>query len=419
MNFVFLAQTKNFILKPIAWFLSKIINLIFSGVYAVTVSHSMALSIILFTFIIRAILMPLTLKQQRSSRKMQRIQPQIAKIQDKYKNKTDPESRQRMSAEMQEIYSKNKTSPFTGCLPMIIQMPVLFAMYEVLRNLPFYMTELGSIYTSMSESVMKVSGYADIMTESFASVVKGIGKFDATSVNSVIDFLGHLSRTDWTEFMAATGLNSDAAFTALQAKQASINAFLGFNLSEAPGWGFPGIIWPLLSGGTTWFQQWIMQKAQDKRQKMIGRTSDEQKQQQQTMKMMNIVFPLMMAFIVVSTPLGIGIYWVVSNIFSIVQQVVLDKVIDREEYQEALKRRDEFEEKKRLKEIARSSIDQRTGKRIGTAQSLADKSSMAGNKQAAMRKQQEAKEAERKAREEAERDVSEISSNPSESNEEV
>ena len=394
LNFIVLAQTKNFILKPIAWVLGKLINLIFTGVYSITVSHSMAISIILFTFIIRAIMVPLTLKQQRSSRKMQRIQPQIAKIQDKYKGKTDPESRQRMTMEMQEIYSKNKTSPFTGCLPLIIQMPILFAMYEVLRNLPFYMNEMGAIYTKMAESVMNVNGYADIISESFGGVVKSISKYDATNINSIIDFLGHLSRTQWTEFMAATNLASDSAFTALQAKQASINAFLGFNLSESPGWGFPGIIWPILSGGTTWLQSWLMQRANDKRQKLVGRMADEQKQQQQTMKMMNIVFPIMMAFIVVGMPLGIGVYWVVSNIFSLIQQFVLDKIIDREEYQEALRRRDEFEEKKRMKEIARSTIDQRTGKRIGTAQNAINKSALAGNKQAAMRLQQEAKKKE-------------------------
>ncbi len=406
LNFIVLAQTKNFILKPIAWVLSKLINLIFTGVYSMTVSHSMAISIILFTFIIRAIMVPMTLKQQRSSRKMQRLQPQIAKIQDKYKGKTDPESRQRMSVEMQEIYSKNKTSPFTGCLPMLIQMPILFAMYEVLRNLPFYMNELGDIYTKMANTVMATNGYADVISESFSSVLKSISKFDAAKVNSIIDFLGHLSRTQWVEFMEATGLNSDAAFTALQVKQASINSFIGFNLSEAPGWGFPGIIWPLLAGGTTWLQTWLMQRANDKRQKLVGRVADEQKQQQQTMKMMNIFFPIMMGFIVVSTPLGLGLYWVVSNIFSLIQQVILDKIIDREEYREALRRRDEFEEKKRLKEIAKSSIDKRTGKRIGTAQDAINKSAMAGNKQAAIRKELEArqKDAEEKIQESASND---------------
>ena len=394
LNYIVLAKTSNFILKPIAWLLSKIVNLIFAGVYSITVSHSMVISIFLFTFIIRALLLPLSLKQQRSSRKMQRIQPQISKIQDKYKGKTDPESRQRMSAEMQELYSKNKTSPFTGCLPLIIQMPILFAMYEVLRNLPFYMTEMGKIYTAMSETVMNTSGYADIITGSFSGVLKQVSKFDATNINSIIDFLSHLSRTQWTEFMEMTKLSSDAAFTALQAKQASINAFVGFNLSESPGWGWPGIIWPVLSGGTTWLQQWLMQKTNDRRQKMIGEVSDQQKQQQQSMKIMNIVFPIMMAFIVVGMPLGIGVYWVASNVFSLIQQIVLDKVIDHEEYKEALKRRDELEEKKRTKEAAKSTIDRKTGKRIGTAQDMINKSSMAGNKQAAVRKQLEAKQAE-------------------------
>ena len=99
-------------------------------------------------------------------------------------------------------------------------------------------------------------------------------------------------------------------------------------------------------------------------------------------------------------PLGIGVYWVASNIFSLIQQIALDKVIDREEYREALKRRDEFEEKKRIKETAKSTIDQKTGKRIGTAQDMINKSSMAGNKQAAIRKQLEARKAEELQKEE-------------------
>ena len=392
MNLILLLPSNNFILKPLAWILSKIIDVIYMGVHVFTTSHCMVISIILFTFIVRAILMPLTLKQQRSSRKMQRVQPQIAKIQEKYQGKTDPESNQRMSAEMQEVYSKNKTSPFTGCLPLLIQMPILFAMYEVLRNLPFYISDLNEIYTSMAEMVMNVSGYETVIEETYADVVSGLSKFDVTSVKSVIDFMGQLSRTEWVTFMEDIGLSTNAAFTALQAEQQSINAFFTFNLCESPGWKIPGIIWPLLAGGTTWLQSWLMQRSTDKRQRITGaKKSESEKQQDTTMKMMNIVFPVMMAFIVVSTPLGLGVYWIASNLFSLIQQFVVDKIIEKEEYEDALRRRDEYEEKKRLKEIAKSSIDQKTGKRVGTAESKAAKSSMAGNKKAAMRIEQEGK----------------------------
>lgn len=404
MNFVFLAQTSNFILKPFAWILSKIINVLFELIYSFTVSHSLGITIILFTVIVRSVLMPLTLKQQRSTRKMQRIQPQIQKIQDKYKNKTDPESKQKMSMEMQEIYTKNKTSPFTGCLPMLIQMPILFAMYEVLRNLPFYINDIGNIFESMAAQVMNVNGYADIITESFSSVTKGLTKFDVNTMNSVVDFLSHLSRTQWGEFMQAVGLNQDATFVASQQLQSSINEFLTFNLSEAPGLSWPGIIWPVLAGGTTWLQSWLMQRANDKRQRFNkGKVSSEMKQQQTTMKTMNIIFPIMMGFFVISMPLGLGLYWVAGNLFSILQQYFLDKIIDKEEREDAIRRRDEYEEKKRLKELSKSNIDNRTGKRIGTAQQAVNKSSMAGNKIAAIKKQQE---------------LAKKSSNPDESTEE-
>ena len=388
MDFVFLAQTNNFILKPFAWILSKIVDVLFQLTSSFTVSHSLGITIILFTVIVRSLLMPLTLKQQRSSRKMQRIQPQIQKIQDKYKDKTDPESKQKMSMEMQEIYTKNKTSPFSGCLPMLIQMPILFAMYEILRNLPFYITDIGDIFESMATQVMAIEGYETIITETFSSVTKSLTKFDATKLNSVVDFLSHLSRTQWVEFMDITGLAADAAFVEGQQLQNSMNAFLTFNLSEIPGWGWPGIIWPVLAGGTTWLQSWLMQRATDKRNR-INKTKANS-QQQSTMKTMNIVFPFMMAFFVVTMPLGLGLYWVAGNVFSIIQQYFLDMIIDKEEREDAIRRRDEFEEKKRMKELSRSTIDSRTGKRIGTLQQQAvNKSSMAGNKIAAVKKQQE------------------------------
>lgn len=388
MDFVFLAQTTNFILKPFAWILSKIIDVLFQLTSSFTVSHSLGITIILFTVIIRSLLMPLTLKQQRSSRKMQRIQPQIQKIQDKYKDKTDPESKQKMSMEMQEIYTKNKTSPFSGCLPMLIQMPILFAMYEILRNLPFYITDIGGIFETMAEQVMAIEGYESIITETFAEATRGLTKFDVTKLDSVIDFLSHLSRTQWNEFMEITGLAADAAFYEGYQLQNSINAFLSFNLSEIPGWGWPGIIWPVLAGATTWLQSWLMQRANDKRNR-INKTKADDKQQS-TMKTMNIVFPFMMAFFVVTMPLGLGVYWIAGNIFSIIQQYFLDMIIDKEEREDAIRRRDEFEEKKRMKELSRSNIDSRTGKRIGTAdQQAVNKSSMAGNKIAAVKKQQE------------------------------
>ena len=385
MDFAILAPTSNFILKPLAFVLSLIISVVYQLIHMITVDHSLGITIILFTFIVRACMLPLMLKQQRSSRKMMRLQPKLQKIQDKYKNKTDPESKQKMSMEMSEFYKKNKANPMSGCLPLLIQMPILFALYEILRNIPFYINDIGTIFESMAAQVMAQPGYADVITgDAFKSVVQGLQKFNVETQNSVIDFLYHLSKTQWTEFTQAVGLAGNAAFEANVSLQAEINNFLFFNLAEAPGWGFPGIIWPVVAGVTTWLSSWLATRANEKRTKRTSKDGKAaQNTQNQTMKIMNIVFPFMTAFFVVTMPLGLGLYWIAGNIFSILQQFLVDGIVDREERNEALRRRDELEEKKRLKELSRSNVDKRTGNRVGTAAS-ANRSSMAGNKKAAL-----------------------------------
>lgn len=392
MNFVILAATKNWLLKPFAMIMSFIFNGVFYVVNTLTSHHVLAITIIFFTFIARALMMPLMIKQQRSSRAMMRLQPKVEKIQAKYKNKKDPESNQKMQMEISELYKKNKANPMSGCLPLLIQMPILFALFEILRNVPFYLNQIGDIYNSMALQVQAVPGYVDILTNNFQAVINSLSDFDIQTTDSVIDLLYHLSRDQWGVLKEVTGLIGNAAFESNYLLQETFNSFGGgpllFNLSEAPGWTGIGIIFPILSGGTTFLQSWLAQRANDKRQKMAS--PDGKVKQQNSMKMMTYVFPVMTAFFTASMPLGLGLYWIAGNLFGIVSQFITDSMIDREEYREALKRREELIEKKKLKEASKSKIDKLTGNRIGTASSI--KSSMAGNKLAAMRQQQEEKE---------------------------
>ena len=107
--------------------------------------HNVGICIILFTFIVYLIMYPLNAKQQKSSRLMTKINPEILAIQEKYKGKKDNESMMRQQAETQEIYNKYGVSPFGGCLPLLITMPILFALYNVIRNIPYYVNGIGSM----------------------------------------------------------------------------------------------------------------------------------------------------------------------------------------------------------------------------------------------------------------------------------
>ena len=94
-----------------------------------------AASIAGLVVLVRIILIPLFVKQIQSSRRMQLIQPEMQKIQQKYKGKTDPESRQAMSEETMNLYRRTGTNPFSSCMPILLQMPVFFALFSVLNNL--------------------------------------------------------------------------------------------------------------------------------------------------------------------------------------------------------------------------------------------------------------------------------------------
>ncbi|MBQ7063506.1 MAG: membrane protein insertase YidC [Firmicutes bacterium] len=390
MEFILLQPTNTFILKQLAWLFSYVITLIYNGVVAMTTTNAMGITIILFTLIVRVLLFPLSLKQQRSTRLMQRLQPKIQRIQDKYKNTTDPDSQRMMQMEMNEIYRENKTSPLSGCLPLIIQLPILFALFEILRNLAFYVTGFGSYFDTMTTQVMALPNYQTLITDNFAQVIKGLQKFDVTTFNSVKDLLAHFTTDNWKAFYElAPTIGQNAEFTRLVDLTQQLNSFLGFNLTEGAGLGWPGIIWPVLAGGTTWLQTWLMTKANDKR--TIAAGGNPKANQNGMMKGMNYIFPFMTAFFVISMPLGLGLYWVAGNIFSMLQQLLVDKIVDGEEYKQALQHKQELEEKRRLKEVTKSNIDQKTGRRIGTADNAINRSSMAGNKMAAANKRLEQK----------------------------
>src|SRR5450830_755894 len=94
-----------------------------------------ALSIVGLVIVIRIILIPLFVKQIHASRRMQLIQPEMQKIQKKFKGKTDPKSRQAMTQETMALYKRTGTNPFSSCLPILLQSPIFFALFRVLNSL--------------------------------------------------------------------------------------------------------------------------------------------------------------------------------------------------------------------------------------------------------------------------------------------
>ena len=135
MNGILLTQNSTFIIGQVAWLLGKIMEGIFEVLNLIGIPN-IGLAIILFTIVVNLLMMPLTIKQQKFSKLSAIMQPEIQKIQKKYQGKKDQDSMMKMNEETQAVYQKYGVSPVSGCLPMLITLPILFALYRVIYNIP-------------------------------------------------------------------------------------------------------------------------------------------------------------------------------------------------------------------------------------------------------------------------------------------
>ena len=159
MNFLTATQSNWFLIGPIAWVLGHLMNWIFEGLNFIGLPN-IGLAIILFTLIIKALMIPLSIRQQKYSKLQSIIQPEIKKVQEKYKDKKDSASAMAMQRETKEVYAKYGTSATGGCVQTLLQMPILFALYQVIYHMPGYITKLKEYFSGVAAALMKIDGYA-------------------------------------------------------------------------------------------------------------------------------------------------------------------------------------------------------------------------------------------------------------------
>ena len=193
----------GFIVGPIATFLGYILNFLFDLVYNFTIANSLGISIILLTVVARTLMLPLAFKQQKSMVAMRRLQPEMDKIKAKYGDSKDPEIQRKMSAEIQSLYSKNKVNPITGCLPMLITLPIFFALSVLMRNSYLYVNVMGDIYNRISEIVMNTSGSFDFLKPIINAKISSPGSIvlDFSIVSDVSRALNKMSVPEWAQLV--------------------------------------------------------------------------------------------------------------------------------------------------------------------------------------------------------------------------
>ncbi len=247
-------------------------------------------TLVLFTIITKAVLLPLTLKQQKSMQQMQRIQPRLQELQKKYQY-----DKEKLNQETMKLYQDNKVNPMGGCLPLLIQFPLLIALYNIIRSPLSYVIQLGK------------HGLPTIQQMHEALVSLG----SSVQIQDQIGMAAEMNR-----------LSSEIAglFPGVDILQIDFT-FFGLNLAETPSLSVlsPLLLIPVLAGLTTFLQSWLTTKLN--KPKKDSSTGDAAN----TMQMMTYFFPLMTVFFSLSLPAGLGFYWTLSNIIQIIQQLVMTK----------------------------------------------------------------------------------------------
>lgn len=368
-----LTKSTSFIIGPVASLLGYIMNGIFWLLENIGIAN-IGLSIILFTIVIYMLLMPMTIKQQKFSKLQAVMQPELNKIQKKYKGKNnDQAAMMKMNEETQAVYEKYGVSPMGSCLQLIIQMPILFALYRVIWNIPAYVTSVKEAFLPLAQSLLNMEGSKEFMAE--------IAKSNAVTFNemtelTLIDVLYKFKPANWTALAEKFPDIADIV-TSTQTNVDKMNYFLGLNIADAPLQiitaaiasgaillAIGAALIPILSGLSQWFSAKLMSTNSNNQSNAGNGQAD---QMANTMKTMNTVMPLMSAVFCLTLPVGMGIYWIAGAVIRTVQQVIINKKLDKMDLEEFVKQNLEKANKKREKKGLPPQQQQQEAKRIVNA----------------------------------------------------
>ena len=349
MSGILLTAYDGAFLGPIAKFLGLIMDGIYY-VFSLLGIENVTLSILLLTIIIYTLLLPLTYKQQKFSKLNQVMMPEMNAIREKYAGRRDQASMNAMNEETQLLYQKYGVSPMGSCIQMLIQMPILFALYRVFYNIPGYVNGVcgkfdnlvSSLTTNdgkeISENVLKnISGIMeqyDVTTSSgltSSNVVENLKDINDAEIlhDYLVDIFYKLPSKGW-DALCDTFKNISDVVQNTADELSHVNNFLGLNISDSPiniimnSWSehaylyvFIALMIPVLSYLTQYISARLIPQANG---------NDQMASQ---MKMMNRIMPLFSLFICFGVPVGLGLYWVFSAAYRCVQQAVLNKHFEK------------------------------------------------------------------------------------------
>lgn len=356
MNVILLTKDDTFI---IGW-VARILGLIMEGIFTVVDFigiPNIGLTIILFTVVVNLLMMPLTVKQQKFSKLSNKMQPEIKAIQEKYKNKKDSESTMAQNQEIQAVYARYGVSPSGSCLQLLIQLPILFALYRVIYAVPAYVSKIGNTFRVLADQIINIDGAAFLKNSEVSSIANTVSMYgknlnsedSGKIINSLIDVLNKLSSSDMATIsehyhLAELTYNGELILSneTTRGLLDIYNNFLGLNIANSPqhiisaayqagAWGLliGAVMIPLLSALTQLINYKLMPQPEN---------TGSEDSMASSMKMVNMIMPIFSAWFCFTLPSGMGLYWIASAVVRTVLMIVINKRIDKMNFEDIVKK---------------------------------------------------------------------------------
>ena len=314
-------------------------------------SGIVAITVILFTIVTKLLMTPLTIKQQKFSKMSNIMNPELTAIQEKYKNKKNDEKAMRMmQIEQAAVYEKYGVNPASGCLPLLIMFPLMFALYRIIYAIPAYVPAIKELYSAIAEGLLNEDYFA-YMSEMAKTLTVPMKDFTEMSTNTLtvdhlIDIMTKFGSDHWVAL--AEQFPSIAELINTNAEQINaIHSIWGFNILNSPqyyGFGLALLI-PVLAVVTQLFQS----KLSMAKTKKDGKKQVEENAMLQSMNSMMYIMPFMSGFMCWMFPICVGIYWVASTVVTIIYQFFINRHIDKMDMNEMIQKNVEKMNKKREK----------------------------------------------------------------------
>lgn len=296
---------------------------------------SYAIALLFYALIFKIVFLPFAIKQQKNQIAMAKLTPKISLIRAKYNGRVDRVSQQKMQQEIMELQQKEGYSMLSGCLPMLIQFPIIIFLYNVIRNPLSYIAKASDgLIVKIHQVLNGLEAPVEFGKIEQIGLISTIKK--AVSENGA----GALSNIVYT--------NSEGVNEFIQYSDIPNFDFLGMDLAATPSFAAPSllILIPFLAAFFQWFTMWITRKVNAN---PMNAVSTPDGQTQMSMKIMDLIFPLMTLWLAFSFSGMLGLYWVYQSIIGLLQSVIIAKLMPLPKFTEeeikALKKAQREQEK--------------------------------------------------------------------------